>query len=349
MSQTDFSQKIIAWQQVHGRHHLPWQNTHNPYAIWVSEIMLQQTQVQAVIGYYQRFMQRFPTLIDLANAPQDEVMRYWSGLGYYSRARNLHDAAQKIVDGFAAQFPQTMQDIQSLPGIGRSTAAAISAFAFQQRQAILDGNVKRIFARYFLISGWPGLPKVEKQMWHLAEQLLPEDNIQAYTQGLMDLGATLCTRSKPRCTECPIQSSCQAYAQQMVASLPTSKPKKSLPQKNTVMLIVLDGDEVLLEKRPPSGIWGGLWSLPEISPQEIPDQVLQTRFALKAQASEPLAEVPHSFTHFKLNIIPQPMHLSQSASTLHAPQLLWLPLHEAVNAAIPTPVRKILLNLIQPV
>lgn len=349
MSHTEFSQKIIAWQQVHGRHQLPWQNTHDAYAIWVSEIMLQQTQVQAVIAYYQRFMQRFPDVQALAAAPQEEVMRYWSGLGYYSRARNLHDAAQKIVDEFAGQFPQQMPDILSLPGIGRSTAAAISAFAFEQQQAILDGNVKRIFARHFLIQGWPGQPKIEKQMWQLAEQLLPHQNIVAYTQGLMDLGATLCTRSKPRCIECPIQSSCQAYAQQMVAILPTSKPKKSLPQKHTVMLIVLDGDEVLLEKRPPSGIWGGLWSLPEISAQEIPDQVLQTRFALQAQASEPLAEVPHSFTHYKLNIIPQPMHLSERAPQAHAPQLLWLPLHEAVNAAIPTPVRKILLNLIQPV
>jgi A/G-specific adenine glycosylase len=343
----DFSQRIIDWQLQHGRHQLPWQNTHDPYAIWVSEIMLQQTQVSAVINYYQRFMQRFPTLLSLAEASQDEVLRYWSGLGYYSRARNLHDAAQKIVDEFGAEFPQQMSQVMSLPGIGRSTAAAICAFAFEQTQAILDGNVKRIFARYFLIQGWPGSPVVEKTMWQLAESLLPKHNIIAYTQGLMDLGATLCTRRQPRCGDCPLKQDCQALAQDQVHVLPHSKPKKTLPQKQTVMLIIQDGDEVLLEKRPPSGIWGGLWSLPEMSSQEIASQVVQSRFGLFAQASEPLAEVMHSFTHFKLQIIPQPLQLESPACQMHAPNLIWLPLAEAIGAAIPTPVRNILLHLSQ--
>jgi len=341
----DFSLRIIDWQRQHGRHQLPWQNTRQPYAIWVSEIMLQQTQVSAVINYYQRFMQRFPTLLSLAEASQDEVLRYWSGLGYYSRARNLHESAQRIVDEFGGQFPQQMSDIMSLPGIGRSTAAAICAFAFEQKQAILDGNVKRIFARYFLINGWPGSPAVEKKMWQLAESLLPEQNIIGYTQGLMDLGATLCTRRQARCGECPLQQGCQALAQRKVDVLPQTKPKKILPQKQTVMLIILDGDEVLLEKRPPSGIWGGLWSLPEISPQEIASQIVQARFGLNAQASEPCTELTHSFTHFKLHITPQPMRLDAPARQLHAPNLIWLPLSEAIGAAIPTPVRNILLHL----
>lgn len=344
-----FSERIIQWQLQHGRHQLPWQNSHDAYAIWVSEIMLQQTQVSAVIGYYQRFMQRFPDIQSLAAATQDEVLRYWSGLGYYSRARNLHDAAQKIVDEYAGIFPQQLADMISLPGIGRSTAGAISAFAFQQKQAILDGNVKRIFARYFLISGWPGSPAVEKHMWQLAESLLPEQNIIAYTQGLMDLGATLCTRSKPRCEQCPLSADCQAFAQDKVSQFPAGKVKKILPQKHSVMLIILDGDQVLLEKRPPSGIWGGLWSLPEISPQEIAYHMVLTRFGLHAQATEPLAEVAHSFTHFKLQIIPQPMQLLSAASHLHAPNLIWLPISEAIGAAIPTPVRNILLNLMQSV
>jgi len=228
---SDFALRIIAWQKQHGRHDLPWQNTHNPYAIWVSEIMLQQTQVAAVIGYYQRFMTRFPTIQSLAAAEQEEVMQYWSGLGYYSRARNLHHAAQTIVDEFAGEFPQDFTAMQSLSGIGRSTAAAIAAFAFNQVHTILDGNVKRVLARHFAIEGWPSAPKIEKAMWVLAESLLPNAGMVAYTQGLMDLGATLCTRSKPTCNACPLNTSCLAYAQHRVHLLPTPKPKKNQPAK----------------------------------------------------------------------------------------------------------------------
>ena len=344
-TQHDFSTRLIAWQKVHGRHGLPWQNTRDPYAIWVSEIMLQQTQVSAVIGYYQRFIQRFPNIKSLAGATQEEVLQYWSGLGYYSRARNLHNAAQTIVDHYHGLFPQNFEDIQQLSGIGRSTAAAIVSFAFDQRQTILDGNVKRVLARHFLIEGWTGAPKIEKQLWVLAESLLPEKEMVAYTQGLMDLGATICTRSKPKCAACPLNKTCQAYAQNLVSKLPTPKPKKVIPQKQTTMLLIRHGKEILLEKRPPSGIWGGLWSLPEISPQEIATQVALSRFGLNTEAEEPLPSIQHVFTHFKLEITPQPVHVISKPLQANMPNMIWLPIEDAIGAALPTPVRNILLNL----
>ena len=344
-TQHDFSTRLIAWQKVHGRHDLPWQNTRDPYAIWVSEIMLQQTQVSAVISYYQRFMQRFPTIQSLAEAAQEEVLQHWSGLGYYSRARNLHNAAQTIVDHYHGIFPQNFAEIQQLSGIGRSTAAAIVSFAFDQRQTILDGNVKRVLARHFLIEGWTGAPKIEKQLWVLAESLLPEKEMVAYTQGLMDLGATICTRSKPKCAACPLNNTCQAYAQNLVSKLPTPKPKKIIPQKQTTMLLIRHGEEILLEKRPPSGIWGGLWSLPEISPQEIATQVALSRFGLNTEAEEPLPSIQHVFTHFKLEITPQPVHLISKPLQANMPNMIWLPIEDAIGAALPTPVRNILLNL----
>ncbi|MDP3609720.1 MAG: A/G-specific adenine glycosylase [Methylophilus sp.] len=342
---SDFAQRIIAWQQQHGRHDLPWQNTHNAYAIWVSEIMLQQTQVSAVIGYYQRFMMRFPTIESLAAAEQEEVMQHWSGLGYYSRARNLHHAAQTIVDEFNGEFPQDFATMQTLSGIGRSTAAAIAAFAFNQVQTILDGNVKRVLARHFAIEGWPSSPKIEKAMWVLAESLLPETGMVAYTQGLMDLGATLCTRSKPACTACPLNTTCLAYAQQRVHQLPTPKPKKISPQKYTTMLILQHGQEILLEKRPSKGIWGGLWSLPEMDMQSIATEVVQTRFGLTVEAQEPLPLLQHAFTHFKLEILPQPLEVVSKLPQASIPNTIWLPIEDAIGAAIPTPVRKILISL----
>jgi A/G-specific adenine glycosylase len=350
---SEFAARLIAWQKVHGRHDLPWQNTIDPYAIWVSEIMLQQTQVTAVIGYYQRFMVRFPTIASLAQAEQDEVLQYWSGLGYYSRARNLHHAAQTIMDDFDGVFPQDFARIQGLSGIGRSTAAAIAAFAFQQTQTILDGNVKRVLARHFLIEGWPSAPKVEQQLWALAESLLPSTDMVAYTQGLMDLGATVCTRKKPKCDACPLQSTCGAFAQQRVNNLPTPKPKKALPQNYTTMLILLSGAEVMLEKRPSQGIWGGLWSLPEIDMAEIGVEVALSRFGLATEALETLPVVQHAFSHYKLAITPQPLTvigknpLDTDTRLKPSPQV-WLQIQDAIGAAIPTPVRKILLSLQQP-
>ncbi len=348
---SDFAHRLITWQKVHGRHDLPWQNTTDPYAIWVSEIMLQQTQVMAVIGYYSKFMQRFPDIATLANATQDEVLQHWSGLGYYSRARNLHNAAVTIMDEHHGQFPQDFETIQTLSGIGRSTAAAIASFAFNQVQTILDGNVKRVLARHFLVEGWPSAPQIEKQLWLLAESLLPKAGMVAYTQGLMDLGATLCTRSKPKCDACPLMNSCTAYAQQRVHTLPTPKPRKTIPEKNTTMLILRCGDEIMLEKRPPTGIWGGLWSFPEIDAdtdtqtEALIEHIVKTRFGILAQTDKPLTKLSHAFTHFKLHIQPQPLNVLRPNTNVGETMQIWLSIDDAIGAAIPTPVRKILLSL----
>lgn len=343
---SDFATRLIAWQKNHGRHNLPWQNTRDPYRIWVSEIMLQQTQVTAVIGYYANFMERFPTISALAAATQEEVLQYWSGLGYYARGRNLHKAAQTIMNDFDGVFPQDFDTVQTLSGIGRSTAAAIVSFAFGQSETILDGNVKRVLTRHFDIEGWPNTPKVNNQLWALAESLVPESNMIAYTQGLMDLGATVCTRSKPKCQECPLQGSCQALALNKTQSLPTPKPKKVTPQKYTTMLIIYDGNNVLLQKRPQSGIWAGLWSLPEIGMDEIASKVAKTTFGLRVEPEEPLAVVKHVFTHYKLDITPQPLTLiSSTLADKTAAQ--WINIDTAIDAALPTPVRKILTHFRQ--
>lgn len=342
---SDFSNRLIVWQKQYGRHDLPWQNTTDPYAIWVSEIMLQQTQVSAVIGYYQRFMARFLTIEALANATQDEVLQHWSGLGYYSRARNLHSTAQTIMDEHGGLFPQDFDTIQTLSGIGRSTAAAIVSFAFNQVQTILDGNVKRVLARHFAIAGWPGNQQIEKQLWSLAESLLPEENMVAYTQGLMDLGATLCTRSKPQCSICPLNSSCEAYKQNRVTELPTPKPKKSIPEKHTTMLILMQGHDVLLEKRPTTGIWGGLWSFPETENIENLLTHARDKFGVDVKIEKPLSLLTHTFTHFKLHIQPQPLQVLKQSAQVRESGLLWLSIDDAIGAAIPTPVRKILQSL----
>lgn len=346
---SDFANRLIAWQKIHGRHDLPWQNTTDPYAIWVSEIMLQQTQVTAVIGYYRKFMQRFPTIAALACAEQDEVLQYWSGLGYYSRARNLHNAANQIIDMHHGAFPQDFDSIQDLPGIGRSTAAAIASFAFNQVQTILDGNVKRVLARHFLVEGWPGSPKVENQLWLLAEQLLPEQDMVAYTQGLMDLGATLCTRTRPQCYACPVAQTCKAYAENRVKDLPTPKPRKATPEKHTIMLILRRGDEIMLEKRPATGIWGGLWSFPEIEVGSDLEALVSTRLGMEVEAEKPLAKLSHAFTHFKLHIQPQPLRVLKMQNKVQESGQIWLSIDDAIGAAIPTPVRKLLLNMKKPV
>jgi len=343
---TDFSSRLIVWQKQHGRHDLPWQNTTDPYAIWVSEIMLQQTQVTAVIGYYSKFMQRFPTIAALADATQDEVLQHWSGLGYYSRARNLHNAAQTIMDEHGGVFPQDFETIQTLSGIGRSTAAAIASFAFNQVQTILDGNVKRVLARHFAVEGWPGTPKIEKELWSLAESLLPETDMVAYTQGLMDLGATLCSRSKPQCLNCPLLESCKAYQQQRVSQLPTPKPRKATPEKHTTMLILLQGNSVMLEKRPPSGIWGGLWSFPELDQGNDYTGIVQQRFGMSVCPQKALPKLSHAFTHFKLHITPLPLQVNGQFAKAGEPGQVWLSVEDALGAAIPTPVRKILQTLL---
>jgi A/G-specific adenine glycosylase len=334
----DFATLLIAWQKTSGRHDLPWQGTRDPYAVWLSEIMLQQTQVGSVIPYYLRFIARFPDIAALAAAPLDEVLAHWSGLGYYARGRNLHRAAQIVVAQHGGAFPRDVDAVTALPGIGRSTAAAILAFAFGQRRAILDGNVKRVLARCFGIAGYPGAKPVENRLWHKAEQLLPDAGIETYTQALMDLGATLCTR-KPACSACPLSASCIAYNEDRVAELPAPKPRKPLPQKETAMLILLRQGEVYLEKRPPTGIWGGMWSFPE---EGVADETGLARLGVKGKAGMPLPEMQHTFTHFRLRIVPRVFEVTAPPPRAHEPGGLWLTPADALGAAVPKPVREIL-------
>lgn len=337
-----FAPRLIAWQKQHGRHALPWQGgaEGDAYPVWLSEIMLQQTQVETVIPYYQRFLARFPDVAALAAAHEDAVLGLWSGLGYYSRARNLHAAARRVVAEHGGQFPRDIDAILALPGIGRSTAAAIVAFAFNERRAILDGNVKRVLARVFSIEGWPGEKGVENRLWNLAESLLPDTDIRAYTQGLMDLGATVCTRGRPRCESCPYTDDCIANIQGRQRELPAARPKKTMPEKSTAMLVLLNAGEVLLEKRPNSGIWGGLWSLPEFPEQDDP-LAAASRLGYQAELTGELPGFNHAFTHFRLFIQPWRLRVKRSHAAAE-PGRIWLSLDDLDGAALPTPVRRIL-------
>jgi A/G-specific adenine glycosylase len=338
---TDFAQKIIDWQRDEGRHDLPWQNTREPYYVWLSEIMLQQTQVATVIPYYHRFLKHFPDIATLAAASDDAVMAQWAGLGYYTRARNLHKGAIKIVSEHRGKFPKKFDDILALPGIGRSTAAAISAFCFGARTAILDGNVKRVLARYLGVEGYPGEKKIETQMWLEADALLPPKNVDVYTQGLMDLGATLCTRSQPDCLHCPLRKECIAYRDERTAELPHRKPKKATPEKSVVMLIFIHDHRVLLEKRPPSGTWGGLWSLPEVAlGEDISDLCL--RHGVIVTPLPQLDVISHGFTHFTLHITPQPLVVTQARHHAHEPGVAWVREDELSTLGLPAPVAKML-------
>ena len=349
-----FAARLIAWQRQHGRHDLPWQNTRDPYRIWLSEIMLQQTQVSTVIPYYARFLERFPTVGALAAAPLDDVMALWAGLGYYTRARNLHRCAQVVASEHGGAFPASVDALAGLPGIGRSTAAAIASFAFGARATILDGNVKRVLARVFGIDGFPGEKRVENAMWTLAGSLVPgaeasDADVSAYTQGLMDLGATLCVRGKPDCARCPFSADCVANATGRQRELPGARPKKTVPTRRTWMLVLLDGDAVMLEKRPPTGIWGGLWSLPE-----APDEAALTGRARAFGASgpaSPLAPLSHAFTHFRLDIEPRVIELndgrmppvsSTEVDVLQDAETVWVALNAIDSFGVPAPVRKLL-------
>ena len=343
---TDFADKVLQWFAKHGRKDLPWQQDINAYRVWVSEIMLQQTQVNTVIPYFKRFMQSFPQINDLARACDDQVMHHWSGLGYYSRARNLHKTAKRVCDDYESVFPNDVDSLTDLPGIGRSTAGAIAAIAYQQPAAILDGNVKRVLARHFAIEGWPGNSQVSKQLWALSEAVTPKQptHIAAYTQAIMDLGATLCTRSKPRCEDCPIQTSCQAKANDSVANYPGKKPKKTLPVKSTTLLVIQNNQgEILLEKRPPTGIWGSLWSLPEQAPSFI---------SLDTLKGNKLPSFRHTFSHFHLEISPVHycMHLDKDNrhhTLSENDRLYWFNPDKPEQLGLPAPISQILLGLPQ--
>ncbi len=341
----NFSTRVILWQRQHGRHGLPWQANRDPYRIWLSEVMLQQTQVTTVIPYFLRFIERFPNLSALASASEDEVLVLWSGLGYYSRARNLHKAAKLIIEDYRGAFPQIPADIERLPGVGRSTAAAIAALSFGKIHAILDGNVRRVLARHGGIEGWPGNKKVGQRLWLLAESLLPQTGIETYTQGMMDMGARLCTRSRPGCVDCPVAADCMAYQLGRVSELPTPRPKKTIPQKNIQMLLLMDRGEILLEKRPSSGIWGGLWSFPEIPEDSDAATHCSAQLGVTVAETRSLPGLKHSFTHFHLHISPTLVHIASRPLTAESPGRLWLTKQDALGAALPVPVRKLLSRL----
>jgi A/G-specific adenine glycosylase len=338
-----FSRQIIEWQRRHGRHHLPWQASRDPYRIWVSEIMLQQTQVGTVIPYYERFMARFPDIDSLAEASEEEVLTCWAGLGYYARGRNLHRAARQVVEKHAGIFPRDFNDIVALPGVGRSTAAAISAFAFGECRAILDGNVKRVLTRTFAIDGWPGDKKVEAQLWQLSESLLPESDIETYTQALMDIGATVCTRSRPKCDLCPLVRDCLARREKRIDSLPASRPPKLLPERTATLLVIRHGRDILLLKRPSPGIWGGLWSLPESEGDLIPVCLQLT--GQTPSSIEALPAFTHTFTHFRMLIQPVMLLLDKQPQGAAEPGSVWMESDDAMKAAIPKPVKSILEKL----
>jgi A/G-specific adenine glycosylase len=342
-----FAPALIAWQKRHGRHDLPWQRRHDAYAVWLSEIMLQQTQVAAVIPYYLRFLERFPDVAALAAADEDAVLALWSGLGYYSRARNLHRAARQVVEHHGGSFPATQDGLMALPGIGRSTAAAILVFAFGGRAAILDGNVKRVLARLCAIEGYPGDSAVAARLWQAAEALLPGRGLRAYTQGLMDLGATLCARRKPRCSECPAADLCIAHREDRATQLPAPKPRRVLPQRRTTMLILRHAGTVLLEKRPPTGIWGGLWSFPELDGDGDAAEACARRYGAEVSVEPALPAIAHAFTHFHLDILPLPLRVQYWPQAVAESGQAWLSLDEAMTAAIPRPVRLILDQLRQ--
>jgi A/G-specific adenine glycosylase len=309
----DFGTRLLAWFDIHGRKHLPWQRNPSPYRVWVSEIMLQQTQVGTVIGYFERFMARFPTVNMLAAASEDEVLHLWTGLGYYARARNLHKTAQRLTREYNAEFPQTVEQLIDLPGIGRSTAGAIVAIACGGRATILDGNVKRVLARCFGVEGWPGQTQVAAELWQIAETLTPHSRVNDYTQAIMDLGATLCTRSKPNCDACPFNAECVARKTGQTSMFPGKKPSKKIPVRQTCMLLIENAQgEFLLQKRPSTGLWGGLWSFPEVTREQLEqalegtlEQTLEQTMLADTPNSPPLvAPFRHTFTHFHLDITP---------------------------------------------
>ncbi|MFA5370403.1 MAG: A/G-specific adenine glycosylase [Sideroxydans sp.] len=340
-----FASRLVAWQCTHGRHDLPWQGQ-DAYRIWLSEVMLQQTQVVTVIPYYRRFIESFPCVATLAAASEERVLAHWSGLGYYARGRNLHRAARLIVARHEGEFPHEFSDIHELPGIGRSTAAAICALAYHERRAVLDGNVKRVLARHFGIEGWPGKREVEENLWRQAEASLPQQDVAIYTQALMDLGATVCIRGRPKCVTCPVQADCVALRTERTAELPAMRPRQVVPERHTIFLLLIHGGDILLEKRPGNGIWGGLWCPPQFD-AESAAMAWFVRNGMEASTGERLDTFVHTFTHFKLHITPLRVELAHKAQRTAQPGSVWLDLTEALGAAIPTPVRRLLQELVR--
>lgn len=340
---TQFAQQVLDWYVLHGRHDLPWQKDRTLYRVWVSEIMLQQTQVNTVIPYFQRFTARFPDVISLANASIDEVLHLWTGLGYYARARNLHRAAQTILDQSDGIMPTEFQQVLTLPGIGRSTAGAILTQALGQRHPILDGNVKRVLTRFHAIQGWPGSSPIEKILWEFSEAATPKDRCAEYTQAIMDLGATICTRGKPACTQCPLADTCKALAQGAPNAYPSPRPRKPMPVRQTMMLLLRNkSDQLLLEQRPPAGIWGGLWSFPECPTETDVISWCGDKLDCKILSMQRLQNMRHTFSHFHLDIQPIHAQVESLGATVREPSdRIWYDKNSQVRG-FPAPVKQLI-------
>lgn len=343
--------RLLSWFDRHGRKDLPWQNPVTPYRAWVSEIMLQQTQVTTVIPYFERFMAAFPDIRALASAPRDEVLHLWTGLGYYARARNLHKTAQIVASEYQGQLPQSQAELAALPGIGRSTAGAISAIAYRRPAAILDGNVKRVLARHSAIPGWPGEKGVINQLWELAEAYTPAQRVADYTQAIMDLGAALCTRSKPGCERCPLQQDCAAFARGNPEAYPGKKPKKKLPVRGTLFLILQNpAGEILLTQRPSSGLWGGLWTFPECSGQEQIAEVCSRHHCQPVADPAPAGsgKARHTFSHFHLDYEPVQIMVAPRNAIAEQPGSRWInpgEITSTTDIGLPAPIKKVLSQL----
>ena len=342
MSPEQFGAAVLDWYDRHGRKDLPWQQGITPYRVWVSEIMLQQTQVGTVLGYFDRFMAALPSVQALASASEDEVLHLWTGLGYYSRARNLHKTAKIVVEQHGGEFPPDVERLTELPGIGRSTAGAIASLSMGLRAPILDGNVKRVLARYVAQAGYPGEPKVARQLWDIAERLTPQQRVNHYTQAMMDLGATLCTRSRPSCLLCPLKSGCRAHLLGRETDFPQPKPRKALPQKRTLMPLLANPEgAILLYRRPSSGLWGGLWSLPELDDLAALAPLAE-RHALSLRERRELPGLTHTFSHFQLTIEPWLIRVESAIDAVAEADWLWYNLATPPRLGLAAPVKTLL-------
>ena len=345
MKPADFQHAVLDWYQHQGRKDLPWQNPITPYRVWISEIMLQQTQVSTVIPYFERFMASFPTVADLAKASVDEVLHHWTGLGYYARARNLHKTAQLISFEMNQQFPDTVEELSQLPGIGRSTAGAIRSIGFKQPAAILDGNVKRVLARYAAIDGWPGKTAVHNQLWDVAELYSPDQHTQEFTQAMMDLGALLCTKKSPDCGSCPIARGCKAKAEGNQALYPGKKPKKLTPVRQSIFLMLRNPQgDILLQKNPPAGLWGGLWVLPQIQ-QRKQLEATCNQLGLSIKSEQLLEKQRHSFSHFHLDYQPLQVEVEESYDSINENNdLVWYNPENPLSLGMPAPIKALLIS-----
>ena len=343
-----FSDAVLNWFDRHGRKHLPWQQDISPYRVWLSEVMLQQTQVATVIPYFESFISRFPAVEDLAAAPEDEVLQLWSGLGYYARARNLHKCAKTVVDKYQGEFPASVEGLSGLPGIGRSTAGAIAAISMGIHAAILDGNVKRVLARFHAVPGWPGQAAVQKELWRVAELYTPKQRVADYTQAMMDLGAMVCVRSRPLCDQCPVAEGCIARKNNEQTLYPQPKPRKELPVRSVRMLLVVNEQgEILLRKRPPQGIWGGLWSLPELDIEPELEEKAEDETGMSLSGFEEWNVVRHTFSHFHLDITPVKAFVAEAGypQLLESEQALWYNLGQPPALGLAAPVSRLLKKL----